>query len=729
MSQYRASFTIVIPALLCSLVWQPAWAESGNSRSVCTHQESELPRIVEVVYDNNESPLPCKVLYEKNGTIDEVAAAQNSRGHCEKTERKIVLNLVAGGYECKHDFEGLGDDIDGSVKLDLFGTSAGETDGLVASPERENARPDISGSERQSPRNDATEEHVHEFVHIHPLTIGGLPQEHTHLATMSSVGSGLASNIQDLSSSTSVDIADAVPEILSSGYQTTTENTPISQSALEVVDEETGPVIFNAQSGRDSITATWGILTRALPDEVYAHRLAGELRRRMPFVENRVVKRGSDSPEWHVALGFGDDENALRTSMANLDEQVQSIYSIVPMVAHGEQNQPPVLVRPDDWARYALASCWASGYRTSDVLSSCSSVAVDEETFINCFGGGICTPSRYDSEKVMSIIDFLDVIDADDPIAVARDRITQRLQGCQQLGDASDSEFSHCAVLSVLDDSQREMYDCYQRAETHLAMVECVGNEEIADYTRLWEQCSDTGYAATACLMKESSNDYLQNAAYCMNYEDAGDITNCAINANLSADESLLLSCLSDYSDKTEKATCLAREKLGDNEYAAISCASLADSARDYGFCVAERSGSVSNEALYTARCLESSGDLSPGALLKCGGSQYIDSDIVNCLNNGLEDPGCFDVETVIADLASNNLRLQDEMQFLDNEITRFRQEMFAQQGGDLGMLLAGGASASVLAIRQAAQSVTQAVGKAGNKSRNKFRSLFKFGK
>ena len=121
---------------------------------------------------------------------------------------------------------------------------------------------------------------------------------------------------------------------------------------------------------------------------------------------------------------------------------------------------------------------------------------------------------------------------------------------------------------------------------------------------------------------------------------------------NLSADESLLLSCLSDYSDKTEKATCLAREKLGDNEYAAISCASLADSARDYGFCVAERSGSVSNEALYTARCLESSGDLSPGALLKCGGSQYIDSDIVNCLNNGLEDPGCFDVETVIAGIS-----------------------------------------------------------------------------
>ena len=122
-----------------------------------------------------------------------------------------------------------------------------ETDGLVASPERENARPDVSGSERQSPRNGATEEHVHEFVHTHPLTNGGLPQEHTHLATMSSAGSGLASNIQDLSSSTSVDIADAVPEILPSGYQTTTKNTPISQGAPEVVDEEQAPVIFNAQ--------------------------------------------------------------------------------------------------------------------------------------------------------------------------------------------------------------------------------------------------------------------------------------------------------------------------------------------------------------------------------------------------------------------------------------------------------------------------------------------------
>ena len=116
----------------------------------------ELRRIVEVVYDNNESPLPCKVLYEKTEPLMRWLQHRIREG-IARDRRKIVLILVAGGYECKHDFEGLGDDIDGSVKLDLFGTSAGETDGLVASPERENARPDVSGSERQSPRNDATE--------------------------------------------------------------------------------------------------------------------------------------------------------------------------------------------------------------------------------------------------------------------------------------------------------------------------------------------------------------------------------------------------------------------------------------------------------------------------------------------------------------------------------------------------------------------------------------------
>ena len=128
---------------------------------------------------------------------------------------------------------------------------------------------------------------------------------------------------------------------------------------------------------------------------------------------------------------------------------------------------------------------------------------------------------------------------------------------------------------------------------------------------------------------------------------------------------------------------------------------------------------------------LESSGDLSPGALLKCGGSQYIDSDIVNCLNNGLEDPGClFDVETVIADLASNNLRLQDEMQFLDNEITRFRQEMFAQQGGDVWECCSRVAQAphswqsGKLRSRSRRQLEKQKIS-----LRNKFRSLFKFGK
>jgi len=229
-------------------------------------------------------------------------------------------------------------------------------------------------------------------------------------------------------------------------------------------------------------------------------------------------------------------------------------------------------------------------------------------------------------------------------------------------------------------------------------------------------------------LLEESDSPFLQSASYCLAYEHAADIVRCSADANLSDDEGLLLSCVTDYEGSTEKAACLARERLSDNEYAALSCASLADSARDYGNCVATQSNILSDEALFAARCFDNAEQLSASSLLGCGGGQYLESDIVNCLEYGLGTTQCFDSQTLMADLAHNELQPLAELAFLDNEITRFRYELYAGQGGDLDQLLMGGAEESLAAIQAAAAAAAATVGKAGKKTKSKLFGIFKRG-
>ena len=104
-------------------------AVEDASRSVCSHAEAPVPRVVRVVYENVETPVPCKVLYEKDGGIEELGSANNSAGFCEKIERKVVRNLVAGGYQCEHAFLGELARTDRAVQLALFPSSSGTLDG------------------------------------------------------------------------------------------------------------------------------------------------------------------------------------------------------------------------------------------------------------------------------------------------------------------------------------------------------------------------------------------------------------------------------------------------------------------------------------------------------------------------------------------------------------------------------------------------------------------------
>ena len=272
------------------------------------------------------------------------------------------------------------------------------------------------------------------------------------------------------------------------------------------------------------------------------------------------------------------------------------------------------------------------------------------------------------------------------------------MEGCEHLADVTDAEFAECVTLSVLDDDHREIYDCYQRSASELDLIECAGSDTMVDYARVYERCGTSGYEASACLLEASDNDYLESAAHCLSHEVAADIATCSLDANLSDDEALLLACVTDYAELSERATCLARERLDDTEYAALRCAARTVSLSEYGLCVGELSGALSAEALHTARCLEGAA-IEPGTLLECAGGRFVDEDIGRCLAHGFDDPRCLEPETVIAQVADDAVESYLQLASIESEIARFRQELYALEGGDLAEMLAGDGGARLISV------------------------------
>jgi len=679
-------------ALLCTALACAVGADDeliDGSRTVCTHPEAALPRIVQVVYESPDTPIPCKVLYEKEGAVEELGAARNTTGHCEKIERKVVGNLARGGYECRHSFLGALAEADRSVALDLFAGDGSRSTaertvtnaGSAVAGVRGDAEAGLDREPTAPPVLDPADlAHVHTYTHSHPIgDEDGEPIEHTHTTTAEPVAS------------TIVDAGAPRPEMRAGSTPSGAGQDDSSTSGVVAVDGTPGDTSVTSagtSAGRHAI------LSQALPAQSAAHRFSAELRRSFPNVETRVVRRAGAGGGWHVALGVGDDGAALEQALVPLGAEVATLFDVVALEAAKDVDEPLVFAQ-DDWARYAVASCWADGRRTSVELAECADVVIDVDAFVDCLGGGICAPERFREGMDDTAIDFASVLGADDPIAEARDRVTRRMEGCEQLSDVTEAEFAECATLSVLDEDHREVYDCYQRSASDIAVLECAGSDTVADYAQAWERCGTSGYEATTCLLESSDNDYLESAAYCAAYEDTTDITTCALDANLSDDDALVLACVTDHVESSERAACLARERLSDTEYASVECAGHASSVSEYGLCVGERSGSLSAETLHAARCLDGA-EITSRTLLDCSGGQFVGEDIGDCVEFGLEDPRCFEPETVIAQVAHDTVEDYLQLASLDNEIARFRQELYALDGGDLAQMLANDAGAGL---------------------------------
>lgn len=69
-----------------------------NISTTCHH--GAQTRIIEVVYRDSDSPLPCEVQYTKEAGTETLWSAQNLEGYCEEKAAALVEKQQGWGWDC-----------------------------------------------------------------------------------------------------------------------------------------------------------------------------------------------------------------------------------------------------------------------------------------------------------------------------------------------------------------------------------------------------------------------------------------------------------------------------------------------------------------------------------------------------------------------------------------------------------------------------------------------------
>ncbi|AJQ97774.1 pilin [Gynuella sunshinyii] len=67
---------------------------------LCTFGQQE--RVVSIIYQNQESKLPCEVRYKKEGTTETLWRATNKTGFCEEKAESFVQKQIDWGWRCSN---------------------------------------------------------------------------------------------------------------------------------------------------------------------------------------------------------------------------------------------------------------------------------------------------------------------------------------------------------------------------------------------------------------------------------------------------------------------------------------------------------------------------------------------------------------------------------------------------------------------------------------------------
>jgi len=721
-----------VVAIFCTYPMSGQASEIYNvSQTTCVHQNTQEQRLIELIYHSSDSPIPCTLHYDKAGIREEVASAKNTTGHCEKIERNMVRNLVGSGWNCQHSFLGdIGMQEKSDISLNLFSSRAhlSISKNAVAKTDDysklSDSKPGIDPS--VSVENTSSALMQTESAEDLPPQKSGESAENIATQLKATLEEQYVGDLQDriendFSDALGPDYAVAVTVNLSldvsiskspftnaadSGVSPETQAADSSNqaTALTTISLDIDADSLDADSSRSLMAAPsthWGryiLASQLFGNEQDAHRLAAEFHLMYPGVYSRVGQF-NDEQGWRLVLGMDDQKEHLMDGLSQLGTSTPAYFDILEKPVESTHDGSLVWI-PDDWARYAVASCYAKGKTTSLELAECADVVLDVDLFLSCLAGGICIPERLSENLTPRQIDFLEVVGSDDPVAAARSILVTNFQGCENLANPGSKEAAECVALSILEDDQREMFECYQNTDENVDLIDCMGSETLSDNMMLYERCSVDSISMTECIMAEVDNVHLNAASRCVNYDETEAILSCSIEASIDTDQARVLACVTGSSDRASQAHCLSREYLDNEQAALLDCARDGSSETDFGLCVANQRGILDADEYQAAECLLA-GETEPNSLLNCAGARFASNELSQCLDASIPLSDCFSTDTLISEVVANNIDNLIDVQAIDHEIAMFRADLYALEGGDLTQVLSDEASAELFSTTE----------------------------
>ena len=86
--------TALFLSLLC-------WSISAMASEdyVCNHGDAQ--RMISVVYENDQEPVPCEVQYDKGEGVQTLWNAQAEAGYCENKAAEFIEKQESWGWSCE----------------------------------------------------------------------------------------------------------------------------------------------------------------------------------------------------------------------------------------------------------------------------------------------------------------------------------------------------------------------------------------------------------------------------------------------------------------------------------------------------------------------------------------------------------------------------------------------------------------------------------------------------
>lgn len=636
-----------ISLLLSSLNVFATAGESFNiSSTACNAQTIDDVRIVQVIYENEASPIPCKVMYEKSGVLQELASARNTVGFCEKTERQVVRNLVKAGWQCEHSLSGIGIEPDNSLVLDLFFDHS-----PVSSID-----PSADLAQSKSPQTQQQLTAIFNEKYRQAL------QEQ------------LASDLQrELGVELQVDVD------LDAEFNLSGPAAPSDASGARDLDPDYRTALSMPR---------YALVSQTVDTEQQAHKLKAEFKRLYPGVTTRVGRFGIGSEAvYRVVLGAADARDKLAEVLQFFDPAVQQQFHFM----DNNGSADPIVYVPDDWPRYTIALCLADGHSTVAELASCSGFELEFSTLLSCLGGGTCVPVAADSLAPVSAypaVDLLDAMSSQELVAVARDRLRGEVSKCNSLADPTDAQLAECAALALLDPEQRDVVECHSLFPSVSQMLDCAGGARLSAVVTLYERCAVSQIANLQCLLEMTDNQFVDVTATCLEQDTRESIARCVVLANVDTNEQKVYACLKQASSVNARASCIASQHLEPHQSALLECADGSPSIGNFGICTA-RALRVGTDAQWlVASCLMNS-ELPSIQLPSCAGGRFAGSELTQCLAEGVLLSSCYGPDTLLTDIVHNIDDRYMSTGEVDRKIAAFREELYAAEGGDLSVVLA----------------------------------------